>query len=80
MPTLNLTDDQVTELVRQLPVSQQQHLLAFLLTQHWSTWVALSQAGEAGVRAAAAQRGRDWATMTEDEREAFIDDLVHEDR
>jgi hypothetical protein len=32
------------------------------------------------VRAAAAQRGRDRDAMTEDEREAFIDDVVHEDR
>lgn len=80
MPVLNLTDTQVTDLVRQLPVAQQQRLLEFLLTQHWPAWVTLSQAGEAGVHAAAAQRGRDWTTMSEDEREAFIDDLVHEDR
>ncbi|MCH8294560.1 hypothetical protein IH992_26040 [Candidatus Poribacteria bacterium] len=25
-------------------------------------------------------RGLDWDTMTEDEREAFVDDLIHEDR
>lgn len=80
MPTLNLTDAQVTELVRQLPPVQQRHLLQFLLTQHWPTWVALGEAGVAGVRAAAAARGLDWTTMSEDEREAFVDDLVHEDR
>jgi hypothetical protein len=27
-----------------------------------------------------AARGLNWAVMTEDQREAFIDDLVHEDR
>lgn len=80
MPNLMLTDDQVLDLVKQLPADQQQRLLQFLLTRPWSTWTALSEAGAAGVRAAAAQRGRDWEAMTEDEREAFIDDLLHEDR
>jgi hypothetical protein len=27
-----------------------------------------------------AERGRDWDRMSEDEREAFVDDLIHEDR
>ena len=80
MPTLRLTDDQAIELIRQLPPIQQEKLFEFLLTQQWSTWVDLSRDGEAGVRMAAAKRGRDWDVMTEDEREVFIDDLVHEDR
>jgi hypothetical protein len=80
MPTLTLTDEQVTTLVAQLPADQQQALLTFLLTRHWPTWIALSQQGAAGVRAAAVQRGKDWDTMTEDEREIFIDDMLHKNR
>jgi hypothetical protein len=80
MPTLTLTDEQVLELVKQLQPEQQETLLKFLLERQWGTWVDLSRYGEAHVRQAAAQRGRDWEAMTEDEREAFIDDLVHEDR
>lgn len=80
MPTLTVNNEQVMDLVKQLPLDQQHALLQFLLAQHWATWVELARAGEVGVRAAAAQRGRAWETMTEDEREAFIDDLVHEDR
>ncbi len=80
MPTVSLTNEQVTTLVAQLPTDQQEAVLTFLLTRHWPTWIALSQQGAAGVRAAAAQRGKDWDTMTEDEREIFIDDMLHEDR
>jgi hypothetical protein len=80
MPNLTLTDDQVVDLVTQLPEEQQQRLLQFLLTRPWSSWIALSQEGAAGARAAAAQRGRDWDAMSEEEREAFIDDVLHEDR
>jgi hypothetical protein len=80
MATLTLTPEQVIDLVEQLSPDDQQVLLNRLLTRHSPTWIALSQAGAAGVRAAAAQRGRDWDTMSEAEREAFIDDVVHEDR
>jgi hypothetical protein len=80
MPTLNLTDDQVTDLVRQLPPAQQRRVLQTLLTEQWATWANLSRAGEERIRAVAAQRGRDWTLMSEDEREAFVGDLLHEDR
>ena len=79
MPTLALTNEQVMELVRQLPGEQQAELFKMLLIQQWGTWEALSSYGSERVRVAAAQRGRNWDNMSEDEREAFIDDLVHED-
>jgi len=80
MPTLTLTDAQVIELVSQLPADQQAALLQSLLLKQWSTWIELSQYGVERVRRAAGQRGREWDAMTEDEREAFLDDVVHEDR
>ncbi|MBV9389390.1 MAG: hypothetical protein JOZ78_23455 [Chroococcidiopsidaceae cyanobacterium CP_BM_ER_R8_30] len=79
MPTLTLTDEQVIELVKQLPPEQQEILFQFLLTRNWVTWADLSRYGEERVRMAAAQRDRNWDKMTEVEREALIDDLVHED-
>jgi hypothetical protein len=80
MPILTVSDDQVIELVKQLPPDQQERLFEFLLTQQWGAWVDLSRYGEERARIAAAQRGHAWDAMTESEREAFIDDLVHEDR
>ena len=80
MPILTVSDDQVIELVKQLPPDHQKRLFEFLLMQQWSAWVDLSRYGEERARIAAAQRGHEWHAMTESEREAFIDDLVHEDR
>jgi hypothetical protein len=80
VPTLTLTDEQVLELVKQLPPEKQEALFKFLHTKQWGTWVDLSRYGEERVRMVAAQRGREWDAMTEEERETFIDDLVHEDR
>jgi hypothetical protein len=75
-----VSDDQVIELVKQLPPDQQKRLFEFLLAQQWGTWVDLSRYGDERARIAAARRGHAWDAMTESEREAFIDDLVHEDR
>ena len=78
MPVLNLTNEQAVELVKQLPVEQQAEIFRFLLVQQWGQWQLLSQYGSDKVRLAAQERGYDWDKMTEDEQEAFIDEVVHE--
>ena len=78
MPVLNLTNEQAVELVKQLPVEQQAEIFRFLLMQQWGQWQLLSQYGSDKVRLAAQERGYDWDKMTEDEKEAFIDEIVHE--
>lgn len=78
MPVLTLTNEQAIELVKQLPVEQQAEIFRFLLVQQWEQWQLLSQYGSDKVRLAAQERGYDWDKMTEDEQEAFIDEIVHE--
>lgn len=80
MVTLSLSDDQVVELVKQIPYEKQKILFQFLLEQQQQRWQELSLEGQAGVRIAAAERGKDWDKMSEEEKEDFINDLVHEDR
>jgi hypothetical protein len=79
MATLILSDEQVIELVKQLPVKQQVEVFRFLLLQQWGKWESLSCYGAEKARLSAQERGLDWNAMTEEEREAFIDDVVHED-
>ncbi len=76
MPMLELTDDQVMELVKQLPSERQR---AALLALAAGATERRSQA-EGQLRRLCNERGLDWDKMTEDEREGFIDSLVHEDR
>jgi len=78
MPTFALTNEQVIELVKQLPSEQQIEVFRFLLLQQWGKWESLSRYGADKVRLVAQNRGQNWDTMTEDEREAFIDEVVHE--
>ena len=80
MPSLQLTDEQVIDLVRQLPAEQRERLFSMLASSQWPDWMTLSAAGQAGARAAAARRSLDWDAMSEEERERFIDDVLHEDR
>lgn len=79
MATLTLSDEQVIELVKQLPVGQRVEVFRFLLLQQWGKWESLSRYGAEKARLMAQGRGLDWDAMTEEEREAFINDVVHED-
>jgi hypothetical protein len=79
MPMLSLSNQQVIELVQQLPTIQQVELFRFLVHQQWGEWESLSQYGNHQARFVAQERGYQWDRMTEDKRESFVDDLVHED-
>lgn len=80
MPILDLSNEQVIELVKQLPRTQKEELLKILLTQPWDSWEELTHDSTDKARYTAAKRGRDWDLMTEDEREIFIDEILHEDQ
>lgn len=79
MATLTLNNEQVIELVKQLPPQQQAELFKYLILQQWSTWDALSSYGAERVRIVAQEHGLNWGAMTEEERETFIDNVLHED-
>ena len=79
MPILELTDEQVIDLVRQLPPKRQRVALLALAAGAGERGAERMQFAEAHC-AVRAERGLDWDQMAEDEREAFIDDLMHEDR
>ena len=80
MPTVELTIEQVLALVQQLPPEQKRSVLLMLAEDARARREERLDYAEAQLRRLCAERGRDWGTMSEDEREAFIDDLVHEDR
>ena len=79
MVAVQLEENQVFDLVRQLAPEKQTELLRTLLTSAWPSWVAGASYGEQRARAAAKKRGRDWDRMSEADSEAFVDDVLHED-
>jgi hypothetical protein len=79
MPILTFSNEQVVELVKQLPTEQQVEVFRFLLLQQWGKWESLSRYGVKKARQVTQERGFDWDAMTEEEHEALIDEVVHED-
>jgi hypothetical protein len=79
MATLELTVDQVIELVKQLPSQDQNAILRVINLQQEQWWEKRTVEGEQRMINLCTERGLDWDKMTEDEREVLIDQLMHED-
>ena len=78
MATLSLTDEQVVQLVKQLAPQSKQRVLADLTAERDQWWQTAAHDGEKDMRRLAQARGLDWDAMTEPQREAFVDDILHE--
>jgi hypothetical protein len=78
MLTLQITKDQVFSLLEQLSSSEQQEILQYLLLKPWASWLELTHNASDKVRQVATERGKNWDLMSEEEKELFIDELVHE--
>ena len=79
MATLRLSDEQVLELVRQLHPDQKRAALMALAEDARQRRQERLEFAERQLRQLSAARGREWDSMSEDEREVFVDDLMHED-
>ncbi|NTV62834.1 MAG: hypothetical protein HGA65_04770 [Oscillochloris sp.] len=75
-----MTNDQVVELVRQLPPTQKREVLRSLASDAQARRAERMTYAEDRLRALATARGLAWDDLDADAREVFIDDLLHEDR
>ena len=78
MVTLKITDEQVIELVKQLPPESKQAVLNALGSEGELWWQITLAQGEERLRDLCAEHGLNWDAMSEDERESFVDNLLHE--
>ena len=76
--TLELSDEQVISLVRGLPAERKRAALLALAQEAQAGRGDRLRWAEAQLRRASAERGLDWDRMSEDERESFVDALLHE--
>ncbi|MFO7697612.1 MAG: hypothetical protein R6X16_10720 [Anaerolineae bacterium] len=75
--TLTIPESQVVEWVRQLSPEAKLDVLRILVPR-LDELEALVDYGSRRIRALAAERGIDWDSVTEDERERLIDEWLHE--
>jgi hypothetical protein len=80
MATVELTSQQVAELVRQLSPGQKREVLLALAGDAEARRGERMAIAQEQLRQRAHERGCDWNTMTEDQRESLVDELIHEDR
>lgn len=80
MPTLELTDAQVVELLKQLPPDRQRAALFALAGEAAGRREERMKHAEEQLRRMCSDRGLDWDNLSEDQREAFVDELMHEGR
>ncbi len=78
MSVLELTDEQVISLVRQLPANRKRTALLALAEDAEARCDERLRFGEAQLRQLCAERGLNWDNLPEDQREEFVDRLLHE--
>jgi hypothetical protein len=78
MPILTQYETQVVELFHQLPGQSQRRVLLTLAANARTDHETRMQYAESQLRRLCQERGLNWDMLTEDEREQFIDDLLHE--
>jgi hypothetical protein len=75
---IELTDEQVISLVRQLSPERKRSALLALAQEGQARRDERVRFGEAQLRKLCAERGLDWDRLSEDEREQFVNRLLHE--
>lgn len=78
MVTLTQRETRVVQLFQQLPVKSQRNVLISLAASLHNDRETRMHYAEAQLRRCCLERGFDWDRLNEDERERFIDDLLHE--
>lgn len=76
--TLKIPESQIVEWVQQVSPAAKRAVLRTLIPQ-MDEFENLVDYGNQRVRALCAERGLDWDSLTEEEREQFMDKLLHED-
>jgi hypothetical protein len=77
-----LTDEEkdVIDRFRQLPPERQRNVMLAMFGADPDGWKKYQSQGEQQFSRMASERGLDWASMSDEQRQDFVNDLVHEDR
>jgi hypothetical protein len=74
--TLDLSESQIADIVRRLPPESRRAVLRALIPD-LDSLDGMVDYGSDRIRDMCAQRGIKWDSLTEDERQRVVDDLLH---
>ena len=80
MVILSEQEQHVLDIIGTLPVERRRVLLYELAKDSEDAWQRNTAYAEQQLRKLAAERGQNWDEMTDQQRQEFVDDLLHEDR
>ena len=78
--TVELTTEQVIDCIQRMPGEEKLAVVLALAKDSLPRRVERMKYLESQVRELCTERGLDWDAMTDEERQDFINDVVHEDR
>lgn len=79
MALLDLTADQLAQIIRALPKEEQKRLFELLTSERDGWWAGLRSGDGEHLRRIARSRGLDWDALNEEDKDSLIDDLMHGD-
>jgi hypothetical protein len=79
MVALTPQEKEVVNRFQQLPPERQRFLMLLMLRTDPDRWRRYQADGERQLRARAAERGLDWDRLDDEQRQDFVNDLLHED-
>jgi hypothetical protein len=79
MVTLNEQERQVLDIIGALPAERRRLVLYELAKDSQQAWQRNTEYAEEQLRRLAADRGLTWDRMSDQQRQAFVDDLLHQD-
>jgi TRAP-type C4-dicarboxylate transport system substrate-binding protein len=80
MPNSTLTTKQIIDMIKHLTPEQKRIVLLELAKEAETQRQERLDYGESQLRRLCNERGINWNTLSDEEREDFINDLIHEDR
>ena len=80
MANISLTDEQVIDLFKQLSPDRKRAILLTLAEDAQSRRNERMKYAESQLKRLCKEKGLDWDLLSEEEKEVFVDDLIHEDR
>lgn len=80
MVALTPQEKDVVARFQQLPPERQRYLMLVMFRTDADRWRRYQAEGEQRLRGLAAERGLDWDRLDDEQRQEFVNDLLHEDR
>ncbi len=79
MVTLNEQERQVLDIISTLSTDRRRLVLYELARDSEDAWQRNTAYAEQQIRTLAGKRGQDWDRMNDEQRQRFVDDLLHEE-